>query len=285
MATATWKGSLSFGLVEIPVSLEPAEKPDEIHFTQLDKRNLAPVGYERVNKRTGEKVPWDEIVRGFEYDKDRYVVLGDAELKRANVEATRTIEIVEFVSADEIEPWYFEKPYYVLPLKKGSKGYSLLLETLRRTGRVGIAKVVIRTRQHVGALVPRGPVLVLNLLRFAHELRAPDLENVPDGKPNGAGVSKKEIEMAETLVEGMVEKWKPEKFHDDYRDDVLALVDKKVKSGKTEEIPEEEKEEEAPRGEIFDLMPLLKRSVERTGHRRARPTRAQRPRRASRKSA
>src|SRR5712671_1071382 len=171
MARAFWKGSLSFGLVEIPVTLRPALETKELSFTLLNRKDFAPVGYKRYDKSTGREVPYSEIVRGYEYRPDEYVVLTDAELRRANAKATQTVEIVEFVDANEIDPLFFDTPYYVEPQKKGSKAYSLLRDALEKSGRVGIARVVLRTRQHVAALLVRSKALVLNVLRYSHELR------------------------------------------------------------------------------------------------------------------
>jgi DNA end-binding protein Ku len=247
-------------LVNIPVALYPGEKHEALDFTMLDKKNMAPVGYKRVNKQTGNEVPLERIVKGYEYEKDQYVVLSDEELKRANVKATQSIDIVEFVKVDEIPFTYFDKPFYLEPLKKiGEKGYALLRETLKRTGRVGIAHVVIRTRQHLAMLAPIDNLLVLNLLRYPYELRETSDINLP----RDARVSSKEIEMAERLVDDMTSKWKPSRYKDEYRDDVMRLVERKIASGKTLEIEEPAAETEPRRSaEVIDFMSLLKRSVQ-----------------------
>jgi DNA end-binding protein Ku len=263
MARAIWKGSITFGLVNIPVGLYGAESTNEISFHLLDQRDMAPVRYKRVNEHSGKEVPWDQIVRGYEFEKGKYVVVSDQDLKRASPEATQTVDIVDFVDLEEISPVYFDKPYYLGPDKKGAKSYALLRETLKRTGKVGIAKVVIRTKQHLGAVVPQGNVLVLNLLRFGHELRDSDQLDIPSGKE---GVSERELEMAERLVEGMVDRWDPDKYRDDYRNDVMKMIDERVKAGQLEAAPETEEEEPKPaRGQVIDLMALLKRSVEERG--------------------
>lgn len=263
MARAFWKGSISFGLVEIPVTLRPALQSKDLSFTLLNRKDFAPVGYKRYDKRTGREVPWEQIVRGYEYEPDEYVVLTDEELRAANAKATQTIEIVEFVDAAEIDPLYFDTPYYVEPQKRGSKSYALLREALQKSGRVGIARVVLRTRQHLAALLVRGDALVLNLLRYAHELRSLEELDVP-GKSD-ARVSPREVQMAEKLIDGMTDRWKPEQFQDDYRNDVLALVKKKIRSNQTHTILEPEEGEAAPtpRRDVVDLMPLLKQSLER----------------------
>ena len=265
MPRAMWKGSVTFGLVEIPVALIAAEETDDLSFNQIDKRTMSRVGYKRVNKDTGEEVPWGEIVSGYEYEPGEYVIFSDEELKGANVRATQTIEIQEFVDLEEIDAPFFDRPYYLEPLKKNSKSYALLRETLQRTGKVGIARVVIRTRQHVAALLVRDDVLVLELLRYGHELRATKDVDVPRGTASQIGISPKEIQMAEKLVEGMTEKWKPNQFKDEYRADVMQMIEKKVKSGKTHTIlvPGEEGPKVSARSDVVDLMPLLKKSLEK----------------------
>jgi DNA end-binding protein Ku len=220
----------------------------------------------RVNKETGKEVPWSEIVRGYEYEPDEYVVLTDEDLRKANAKATKTIDIEDFVDQTEIDPVYYERPYYLEPLKKGSKSYALLRETLERTGKVGIAKVVLRNRQRMAALMVRGDVLVLEMLRYSYELRDPkklDLE-VPEGDVTKLGISEREVKLAERLVKDMSAKWNPKKYKDSYRDDVLAMIQKKIKAGQTHVIeePSAEEAEEAPKREVLDLMPLLKKSVE-----------------------
>jgi DNA end-binding protein Ku len=263
MARAIWKGSISFGLVNIPVGLYAAETRNDISFKMLDKKTMSPIHYKRVAEESGKEVPWDETVRGYEFESGQYVVLSDADLKGAAPEATQTIDIVDFVDLEEISPLYFDKPYYLGPDKKGAKAYALLRETLRRTGKVGIAKVVIRTREYLAAVVARGDVLTLELMRYAHELRDPSELDVPAGKQ---GVSDREIDMAERLVEGMVSAWDPEKYKDSYRDDLMKMIEKRVEAGQLEKSPEPAaKAEKAPRSNVIDLMALLKQSVEGGG--------------------
>lgn len=264
MARAFWKGSISFGLVEIPVSLRPALQGDDLSFTLLNRKDFAPVGYKRYDKNTGREVPWDQIVRGFEYEPDEYVVLSDEELKQASPKKTQSIEIVEFVDGSEIDPLFYDTPYYVEPQKKASKSYALLREALEKSGKVGIAKVVLRTRQHIAALLVRDGVLVLNLLRYPHELRSADQLEVP-GTKSAKGATPAEVRMAEQLIEGMTGRFEPEKFKDEYREDIMALVRKKVRSNQTHTIVEPEPGEKRPaaRKEVVDLMPLLKQSLER----------------------
>jgi DNA end-binding protein Ku len=266
MARAFWKGSISFGLVEIPVSLQPAVKEDELSFSLLDRKDFSPVGYKRYNKNTGRDVPWEQVVRGYEYEPDEYVVLSDEELRRANVEASGTIEILEFVDLAEIDPLFYEIPYYVEPQKRGSKSYALLRAALEKTGKVGVARVVLRTRQRLAALLVRDTVLVLDLMRYAHEIRSDEEIEAPPKAAKNARVTEAEQRMAERLVEGMTGKWNPAQYKDEYRDDVLALVKRKVRAGQTRTIVEPEPEERKPRrSEVMDLMPLLKQSLAERG--------------------
>ena len=269
MARAIWKGSISFGLVHIPVGLFSAEKPDEMSFRQIDKRNHSPVGYKKYNKKTGEEVEMDQIVKGYEYEDERFVLLSDEDMKRANPEKTQTVEITDFVDLDDIEPTFYEKPYYLAPTTKNVKGYALLREAMRRTNKVGIARVVIRTREQLAAVIPIGNVLVLEILRYPHEIRATDELDVPAEDLSKVGVSQKEVDMAEMLIQGMTSDWEPDKYHDSYRDDLMALIHKRIESGNTEEIDETPVEEAEERTDVIDIMSLLKRSVAATSKGRA----------------
>ena len=272
MRRALWKGAISFGLINIPVELFTAEKHDELDFTMLDKRDLSPVGYKRISKKTGKEVVWDNIVKGYEYEDGKYVLLSDEDLRRANVEATQTIDIESFIDATQIPITYYEQPYYLAPLKSGAKAYALLRETLRKSGKVALARIVIRTRQHIAALTPFDDIINLITLRYPAELRAPDDLPVPDANPKKAGLSAKEVEMAQSLVESMSGDWDPESLRDTYRDDILALVQKKIRSRQTHEIAEPEPEDEdKPRSsaKVIDLMALLKQSIDGKGKRPA----------------
>ncbi|HEU4940293.1 MAG TPA: Ku protein [Candidatus Eisenbacteria bacterium] len=279
MARSFWKGSLSFGLVEIPVRLQPATVSHDLAFTLLDRRNFAPVGNRRYNKNTGREIEWNDVVRGYEYEPDQYVVLSDEELKSVNVKATESIEILEFVPGDSIDSVYFDTPYYVEPVKKASKSYALLRAALERTGRVGIARVVLRTRQHTAALIVRDSALVLNLLRYAHELRSTDDLELPDAK--SVKLSEAELRMAERLIGEMEGAWDPDRFQDEYHDEVLALVERKVRSGQMHEVLEPEAAPKRARGrsDVVDLMPLLKQSLEAraSGDKAARGSAARKP--------
>ncbi|HKX37168.1 MAG TPA: Ku protein [Burkholderiales bacterium] len=260
MPRSLWKGAISFGLVNVPVELHSAHKrSSELDLTMLDRRDMSPVGFRRVNKATGEEVPWAEVVKGYEYRDGEYVVLGEEDFRRANPEASRTVDIVAFVGLHDIAPPYFETPYYLAPGKRGEKAYALLRDTLRKSGKAGIATVVIRTRQYLAALFPQDDVLVLNTLRYADELKKPSSLEVPAAKATA-----KELDMALRLVEDMSDAWKPERFHDTYREDLLKRVEEKVKAGETEEVPEPEKAARGAKGgEVIDLMSLLKKSIEK----------------------
>jgi DNA end-binding protein Ku len=283
MARGLWKGAISFGLVNVPVELFSAEKrSSELDLTMLDKRDLAPVGYKRYNKSTGEDVPWPEIVKGYEYEDDKYVVLSEEDFRRANVDASKTVDIQAFVDLKDIPPLYFETPYYLAPGKRGEKAYALLRDAMKKAGKAGIATVVIRTRQYLAAVLPQDDVLLMDTLRYADEIRAPDELGVPNGALHHKA-SPKEIDMALRLIDDMSEKWRPEKFKDTYRDDLLARIKDKIKQGQTEEITQPEKGEKAPaKAEVIDLMALLKKSVEK---KQDKPKRAKRAHRAKRRAA
>jgi len=277
MARGLWKGAISFGLVNVPVELHAAKRRStELDMTMLDKRDLVPVGYKRVNKSSGKEVPWDDVVKGYEYKDDKYVVLSDEDFRRANPEASKTVDILAFVDLHDIAPQHFETPYYLKPDKRGAKAYALLRETLQKADKAGIASVVIRTKQYLAALLAQDELLVLNTLRYADELKDPAELEIP-----GAKVTPKELDMALRLVEDMADKWHPEKYKDSYKDDLLHRIKEKVKAGETEEITEAEKEPRAPKSaEVIDLMSLLKKSVEhKAKHKPAK--RAARKRRAA----
>ena len=264
MPRALWKGAISFGLVHVPVSLYPAAQSEGLSFDMIDKRDFAPVGYKRYNKRTGEEISRENIVKGYEYEKGEYVIITDEDFKQANVEATQTVDIVGFVDAAAVAPYFYETPYYLEPGKRGEKGYTLLREVLRRTGRIGIANVVIRSRQHLAAVIPFGRVLVLNTLRWASEIRSMEDVNLPEA--GAEGLSEKELAMAERLVEDMSDEWKPEQYKDTYRDDLMARIEQRIKAGETHVVTPESGETEPKRGaEVIDLVSMLRRSLERKG--------------------
>jgi len=287
MARGLWKGAISFGLVNVPVELFSAQKRSaELDLTMLDKRDLAPVGYKRVNKASGKEVPWDDVVKGYEYEDDKYVVLSEEDFRRANPDASKTVDIMAFVELADIAPQYFETPYYLAPGKRGEKAYALLRDAMAKAGKAGIATVVIRTKQYLAALVPQGDALVLNTLRYHDELKSAQDLDIPE-KLKGAKATSKELDMALTLVDDMADDWQPERYRDTYHEDLLKRVEEKIKAGQTEAITEPEKEERPAKGaEVIDLMSLLKKSVAdgRKGATRERePERERKPKRAARK--
>jgi DNA end-binding protein Ku len=257
-----WKGAISFGLVHIPVEMYPAVSDNSLDLHMLDRRDFAPIGFKRYNKNTGKEVSWDDIVKGYEYATDEYVVLSDEDLRRANPEATQTIDILAFVNAEQVPLIYYEQPYYLAPGKGGDKVYALLRETLREVGKIGIANVVIRVKQHLAALVCVGDTIVLNTLRYPDEIRPTDELKIPDEKSKAAQVSEKELQMAKALVEGMSEKWKPQQYHDTYREDVMAMVKKKIAANQTKTITMPEPEQDKPaKSNVIDLVSLLQASL------------------------
>jgi DNA end-binding protein Ku len=263
MARAIWTGTIGFGLVQIPVSLFAAEDKEELDMTMLDKRNFAPVGYQRINKVTGKEVPWDQIVKGHEHSSGEYVVLTDADFKAANVESTRNLDIEDFVEFSSIDPRLIDRPYYLAPQKAGRKAYALLREALRKTGRAGVGKIVIRTRQHLAAVVARDKALVLVVLRFHDELRKEDDLDLPETNLTKLGVSSKEVAMAEQLVESMAGEFEPKKYVDEYRRDLMKLIQRKVRAGELNQIASAAKEKtERPRApNVIDLSSLLVKSL------------------------
>lgn len=264
-----WKGAISFGLVHIPVALYSATTDHGIDFDWLDKRTMDPVGYKRINKKTGKEIAREQIVKGIEYESGEYVVLSDKEIAAAYPKTTQTIEIETFVPANGIPFVYLERPYYVAPINRGAKVYALLRETLQRSGRVGVARVVIQTKQHLAVLVPVGPGLVLNLLRWGADIRPWTDLPLPSEDAKKAGLSERELKMARQLVDDMSAEWNPDEFKDEFKDEILRLVDKKVKAGQTETVtqpePEEEQSTEGRGAKIIDLTELLQRSLRKGG--------------------
>lgn len=258
MARALWKGAISFGLVHIPVELHKAVESHDLDLTMLDKRDFSPIGFKRYNKATGKEVTWDNIIKGYEYSDGEYVVLSDEDLRLANPKATQTIDILAFVDGDSVPLTFYETPYYLSPGRGGDKVYALLRETLHKAGRIAIATVVIRTRQHLCALVPVGDGIIMNTLRYATEIRNPEDLKLP----GDSGLTDKELKMALSLVEEMSEEWNPQEYHDTYREDVLKLVEKKVKAGQTHTITAPSDESPAPKASnVVDLVALLQQSL------------------------
>ncbi len=281
MSRPIWKGHISFGLVNVPVVLNSAERRADLSFRMIDSRNSARIRYERVNEETGEEVPWDKIVKGYEYDDGNYVLLSEEELENASPELTKTIEIEQFVDLDDIDIRYFDRPYMLVPGNKGEKGYVLLREAIAESGKAGIAKVVIRGRQYLAALIAQGNALVLELLRFHQELIDLSDFDLPKGDLRSYGVARKEIELATKLISGMTAKWHAAKFHDEYRDALMKLVERKIKTGQTEAI-EDIEQEEVPVRQTINFMDVLKRSVEHAGKNRTKSSRTTKAKPAAR---
>ncbi|MBR8071683.1 Ku protein [Burkholderia cenocepacia] len=271
-----WKGAISFGLVHVPVQLFPATRTVKPSFRMLDKRSMDPIGYRQINKRTGKEVTREDIVRGYEYEKERYVVLTDDEIRAANPESTQTVDILTFVDEDAVSFLYLDTPYYLVPDRKGEKVYALLRDALKDSGKIGIALVVMRDRQHLGALIPVGPILALDTLRWQEELRPLDELSVPADDAKGAGVSARELGMAKKLIDDMSGKWTPDEYHDTFRDDILELVERKVRAGKIEEIEDRPAQTGRAASNVVDLTELLKRSLKGGAGARAADLRAER---------
>ena len=284
MARSVWKGLITFGLVSIPVELFTAEERKGFKFSMLDRRDFSPVGYKRYSKETGKEVEWSEIVKGYEYEKEQYVVLSDEDFKRANVKASRTIEIEAFVPAADISPQYFETPYYLVPAERGEKVYALLRETLRSTGRAAVAQFVLRTTPHLVAVRPEGRALMLFTLRYQDELKGTQGFELPAEGLKEAKVTPKEIELAKRLIDDMTDKWDPKAFRDTYHEDLMKRINEKIKKGETHEItkPESDDADEPRTGNVIDLAALLQKSLGDGGSRRkaapgARPKAAGKP--------
>jgi DNA end-binding protein Ku len=263
MARSIWKGAIEFGLVNIPVSLTSAESRPDIHLHMVDSSNHARIRYERVNADTGEEVPWDRLVRGYEYEDGQFILLSDDELESIQPQLTKTIAITDFVDLAEIDPLLYDKPYYLEPEKRGRKAYALLRQALEKTGKAGISRVVIRTREYLSAMFVRGEALVLMLLRFPQELRATDKLDLPDSKE--AAVGKREMELALRLIEDMSGTWNPAAYHDAYREALLDYIEKKIASGDTvADVRESGGGEQRPGGtKVVDLADYLEKSLGR----------------------
>jgi DNA end-binding protein Ku len=259
MAQAIWTGHISFGLVNVPVSLHSMEaKSSDLSLHLVDRRNGAAVRYKRVNEDTGEEVPWDEIVRGYEADAGT-ILLTDEDLEAAQPAATQSLDLELFVDAASIDPVSIDKPYMLVPAKKGAKAYVLLREAMEKTGTVGIGRVVLRTRQYLAALKVEGDALVLLLLRYNDQIRPISKFEIPKESASALGIKPKEMEMATSLIESMQSEWEPEKYHDEYKEKVIARIEEKARTG--EFAPREETEETEKRGEVVDLMAALKKSL------------------------
>lgn len=263
MAASIWKGSISFGLLNIPVVMRKAEESKDLSFNMLDEKDLSPIKYKKVNGKTGHEVPFQKIVKGYLHESGQYVIMTKEDFKAANPKATQTIDIQDFVSFDDIDLMFFEKPYYLVPQKNGIKGYFLLVEALKKTNKVAVAKVVIRNKMHLTCIMPKGDYLILEMMRFGHEvLDADEVDYMSDiDKPK---LNAKELKMAEELIDGMTAKWDPEQYKDTYYDDVMTIINTKVEAGELKEVDwgDLPKEDKGNTGTVVDLMPLLKKSLE-----------------------
>lgn len=266
MSRIVWKGAISFGLVHVPIVVYPGSRPARLNFDWIDKRDHAPVGYQRINKRTGKVIDGENIVKGYEYEKGEYVFMSDADFDNANVGATQTIELLDFVATQDVPLYYFDTPYYLAPDKRGDKGYALLRDALVKSKRIGLANVVLHTRQHLAAVMPLGDLLVMMTMRFANEIRPVGELELPAKKRGKDAPSAAEVDMAMRLVDSMTRDFDPKRYTDSYREDLLKSIKKKIKAGKTHELTEAQAP--APVREsakVIDLMAVLKRSIEGRG--------------------
>lgn len=259
-----WKGAISFGLVHIPVALYAATSSSGVNFDWLDRRTMEPVGYKRINKKTGKEIAAADIVKGVEMEDGRYVVMSADEIKAAFPKSTQTIDIESFVKSDEIPLVYLERPYYLAPINRGDKVYALLREALQQSGRVGVARVVISARQHLAVLMPTGQALILNLLRWGSEIRSWEELKLPPADAKAAGLKDSEIKMARQLIDDMTAPWDADAFRDSFRDEIMRLVHAKANAGQLEEVEKvagESTHVARSGAEIIDLTELLKRSL------------------------
>ncbi len=267
MARPIWTGTLSFGLLNIPVKLMTGERRVDLQFRLLDSRDNARVRYERVNEETGEEVPWKEVVKAFEYDKGSYVVLEEQDIAAAAPDRKETIDIDTFVDAAQIGPEYFDKPYVLEPAAKAEKGYVLLREVLARTGKAGVGRVVIRTREYLAAVLPKGDALVMMVLRFTQELVDPAEYKLPEGKSSKWKITAREEEMAEQLIASMTGEWNPEEYRDDFRERLQKVIEQRVRSKQVvqQDVEEDERPPEGAATNVIDFAELLKRSLDKKG--------------------
>lgn len=264
MARPVWSGSLSFGLLNIPVALMTGERKTDISFRMLDSRDNSPIRYERVNAETGEEVPWKDIVKAYEYDKGSYVVLEQEDIASAAPESHDAIDVEAFVEAGSIDPRYFEKPYVLVPAKKAEKGYVLLREALEKTGRIGIARVVIRTREHLCAVMPYGSALLLLMMRYPQELVDFDEYAIPEGAKGDYRITPKELAFSEQLIETMSGEFDPKEYRDEFRERLHKVIDERMKAhGVVKRAPEEPEAEEGTATNVVDFMSLLQKSIDR----------------------
>lgn len=255
---AIWKGSISFGLVNIPIALFPATRSEELKFRLLRASDLSPVNYKRVAEADGKEVPWEQIVKGYEHEKGKFVVLRDDDFKRVDIEATQTVDILHFVKLEEVNPIFFYKPYYMEPQRGGDKAYVLLRDALKASEKIAIAKVVIKTRQHLAAVKPQEKGLMLELMHFATELLGVDEFKMPSTQ----SIGKKELEMATALIDSMSEEWKPEEYADDYREALEKVIDEKIEKG-VRPLPKQTAKRKPTN--VIDLVAVLQKSLAQSG--------------------
>ncbi len=273
---AIWKGAISFGLVNIPVGLYPATRREDVKFKLLRGSDMSPVNYKRVAEADGKEVQWGDIVKGYEYEKGKFIVLKDEDFKRVDIEATQTVDITDFVELEEVNPIYFSKPYYMEPEKGGDKAFVLLRDALKETGKIGIAKVVIKTRQYLAAVKPQGKGLVLELMHFADEIIDEGELKVAESKE----VGKKEIAMAKQLIESMTGPWEPEKYKDDYREALLGVIEEKVESG-GKALPAGKAVAGRKPTNVIDLVSVLQKSLDESGARKKAPAKKSKAKKAA----
>lgn len=253
-----WKGAIAFGLVHVPVELHAAASHTRLDLDLLDRRSHQPIGYKKINKVTGKEVSTQDIVKGYEYEKGQYVVLGEEDFKRANPRATQTVEILSFIDGDEIPVIYYDTPYYLVPTRQGAKVYALLRDTMLKANTVALATVVIQTKQHLAAVIADAEKLVLNTLRYGDEVRDASGFAFP-----GDEVTPKpeELKMAQQLIKSMQSHWDPTAYRDTYRDDIMTRIQAKIDSGETHAVPTEGEAQGPRSAEVIDLMSLLKKSL------------------------
>ena len=271
MQRSIWRGAVSFGLIYVPVEIYGASKDGSLSLHLLDSRDFAPVGYQRINKTTRKEVDWAHIVKGYEYEKGRYVALSDSDFKHANVKASETIDIANFTDASEIPAMYFDTPYYLVPRKGGQKVYSLLREALRATGKVAVATFVMRGRQHLCAIAPNDRALMLLTLRFAREVHPPSQIDSLIEAPTAARPAPAELAMAKKLVEQMSGPFRADAFKDTYRRDLLRRVQEKIRNKQTHVLEPDAPASERPKAQVIDLMEALKDSLKRGRSRSSKP--------------
>ena len=261
MPRVIWKGAISFGLVHVPVAVYPASSSSGVDFDWLDKRSMDPVGYKRINKRTGKEVASEHIVRGVKVDSGQYVVLDESEIRAAYPKSTQTIEIESFVSPTQLPFTLLERPYYLEPLPRGEKVYALLREAMASAGVVGVARLVLHTKEHLAVVAPAGSALILDTLRWAADLRPLDDLKLPPNGVKAAGLKEAEFKMATQLIADMTQDWDPARYEDRFTQAVHDLVEQRAAAGKTEDVSVLEEAAPALSGNVVDLTDLLKRSL------------------------